>query len=195
MDDVSTAIDDRYVTNEDETLAVVTASESVLANDDNPDGDSLTVSVVDGVDQGKLVLNSDGSFTYEPKADFFGTDTFTYVANDGTSDSNVATVMITVESVNDAPTFQLAGDQMVNDDAGPQTVGDFISNVSAGPANESVQTLSVSVSNDNDALFLIQPEIDLLTGELTFTPASEVEDSVTVTVIVSDDGGTGQWRR
>ena len=48
-------------------------------------------------------FNADGSFDYTPVADFNGTDTFTYVANDGTYDSNVATVTITVHPVNDAP--------------------------------------------------------------------------------------------
>jgi hypothetical protein len=41
-------------------------------------------------------LNSDGSFTYTPNASFTGTDTFTYRANDGSADSNLATVTITV---------------------------------------------------------------------------------------------------
>ena len=50
-----------------------------------------------------VVLNADGSFTYTPDADFNGTDSFTYQAHDGTSNSNVETVMITVAPVNDAP--------------------------------------------------------------------------------------------
>ena len=52
---------------------------------------------------GTLTLNADGSFTYTPAANFNGTDSFTYKANDGTADSNVATVTITVNPVNDAP--------------------------------------------------------------------------------------------
>jgi hypothetical protein len=48
-------------------------------------------------------LNADGSFVYTPDPDFHGTDSFTYVAHDGLADSNVATVMITVNPVNDPP--------------------------------------------------------------------------------------------
>jgi uncharacterized lipoprotein NlpE involved in copper resistance len=48
-------------------------------------------------------LNADGSFTYTPNANFNGSDAFTYRANDGTSVSNVASVNITVNPVNDAP--------------------------------------------------------------------------------------------
>ena len=56
-----------------------------------------------GPANGTLTLNADGSFTYTPNANFNGTDSFTYQANDGTADSNVATVTITVNAVNDAP--------------------------------------------------------------------------------------------
>ncbi|MGV0795305.1 Ig-like domain-containing protein, partial [Mycolicibacterium sp. XJ1819] len=57
--------------------------------------------LVDGPANGTLVLNADGSFTYTPDDDFYGTDTFTYLANDGELDGNTATVTITVNPVND----------------------------------------------------------------------------------------------
>ena len=44
-----------------------------------------------------------GSFTYTPNANFNGSDNFTYKANDGKANSNIATVSITVNAVNDAP--------------------------------------------------------------------------------------------
>ena len=48
---------------------------------------------------GTLVMNADGSFTYTPAANFTGSDVFTYKANDGTTDSNLVTVTITVNDV------------------------------------------------------------------------------------------------
>ena len=51
-----------------------------------------------------FTLNPDGTFDYLPAANFNGTDSFTYKASDGTDESNVATVSITVNAVNDAPT-------------------------------------------------------------------------------------------
>ncbi len=42
-----------------------------------------------------LILNADGSFTYTPEGGYRGTDSFTYKANDGALDSNIATVTIT----------------------------------------------------------------------------------------------------
>ena len=52
--------------------------------------------MVSGPAHGTLTLNADGSFTYTPAANFNGTDSFTYRANDGSADCNVATVTITV---------------------------------------------------------------------------------------------------
>src|SRR6266702_1886175 len=92
------AFDDQVTTAEDNSVAI-----PVLANDQDPDGDALTAMLVASPLHGTLVNNANGSFSYTPNANFFGTDTFTYKANDGEFDSNVATVTITVTPVNDAP--------------------------------------------------------------------------------------------
>ena len=109
-----TAEGDSYTTNEDTTLTANGAGSNpagVLANDTDPDSDSLNAVLVSGPSHAAtngFTLNQDGSFSYTPAANFFGTDTFTYKANDGSADSNVATVTITVTSVNDAPTVNVA---------------------------------------------------------------------------------------
>ena len=96
------AVDDNYSVDEDDSLSV-NDLDGVLTNDDDNDGDALTASLISGVSNGILSLNEDGSFDYAPNENFFGSDSFTYVANDGEFDSNIATVTITVNSVNDAP--------------------------------------------------------------------------------------------
>ena len=93
-----TAGNDAATTREDTQVVV-----RVLANDRDVDGDALTTSVVTGPVNGTVTHNADGSFTYAPKANFNGTDTFTYRVSDGTFDSNPATVTVTVTAVNDAP--------------------------------------------------------------------------------------------
>jgi VCBS repeat-containing protein len=102
VNDAPAAVDDAYTTDEDTALSI--AAPGVLGNDSDVDGDFLSSVQVTGPTSGTLTLNADGSFTYTPAANFNGTDTFTYTANDGTVDSNVATVTITVNAVNDPPT-------------------------------------------------------------------------------------------
>ena len=76
--------------------ALVVAASGVLANDTDADGDVLTPSIVSGPSRGTATMELDGSFVYRPAEDFVGTDSFTYKVNDGTTDSNVARVTITV---------------------------------------------------------------------------------------------------
>jgi VCBS repeat-containing protein len=95
------ANNDAYTLNEDASLTVT--APGVLANDTDADGDPLHASLVARPAHGTLVFNSDGSFTYTPTALYFGPDSFTYRANDGQADSNVATVSITVNHVNHPP--------------------------------------------------------------------------------------------
>jgi len=105
------AVNDAYSIGEDTLLNV--AVPGVLANDTDANGDALTVSQVNGsisnvgiataTTHGTVTVNADGSFSYLAASNYNGPDSFTYVANDGTADSNVATVSIDVTPVNDAP--------------------------------------------------------------------------------------------
>jgi VCBS repeat-containing protein len=95
------AADDAWSTNEDTPL-VIAAAAGLLANDSDPDGDTLSAIRLIDTANGNLVLNQDGSFTYTPNANFHGTDSFTYAASDGAFQTP-ATVTITVASVNDPP--------------------------------------------------------------------------------------------
>jgi VCBS repeat-containing protein len=68
----------------------------VLANDTDPDGNTLTAEAVTQPAHGQLTLNASGSFTYTPAAGYSGTDKFTYTAYDGVVHSAAATVTIAV---------------------------------------------------------------------------------------------------
>src|SRR5207244_934022 len=105
VNDPPAANDDSYSVKEDTTLTV--AAPGLLGNDTDADGNALTVTRVSGPSHGTLTLSADGSFTYAPAADYNGLDSFIYKANDGLADSNVATVTIAIDAVNDAP---VAGD-------------------------------------------------------------------------------------
>jgi VCBS repeat-containing protein len=67
---------------------------SVSANDIDPDGDALTVSLVSSPTYGTLTLNPGGTFSYAQNGTLNAVDTFSYKVNDGTLDSNNATVNI-----------------------------------------------------------------------------------------------------
>ncbi|HET7089767.1 MAG TPA: Ig-like domain-containing protein [Anaerolineae bacterium] len=101
VNDNPVAGNDAYSVNEDTSLNV--PAPGVLGNDSDIDGDGLTAVLVNGPAHGALTLNANGSFVYTPDANFHGGDSFTYKANDGAADSNVATVVITVHSVNGVP--------------------------------------------------------------------------------------------
>jgi VCBS repeat-containing protein len=101
VNDGPVAANDSYGTNEDTPLTV--APTGVLGNDTDVDGDSLTAVKVNNPTHGSVTLNTNGSFTYTPAPNYNGADSFTYTARDGTADSNVATVNLTVNPINDAP--------------------------------------------------------------------------------------------
>ena len=98
---VVTANDDFYVMFEREALTV--DSPGLLGNDNNFGANSLSAVLITGPANGMLGLNSDGSFSYTPNANFNGTDTFTYRADSGTVTGSNAVVTITVAAVNDIP--------------------------------------------------------------------------------------------
>ncbi|MGH9278414.1 MAG: FG-GAP-like repeat-containing protein [Acidimicrobiales bacterium] len=95
------AVHDAYETDEDVTLTVT--APGVLGNDADDDADSLSAVLVTGPAHGTLTLNGDGSFAYTPDPGYSGADSFTYKASDGTIDSNIGTVHVTVRPVNHPP--------------------------------------------------------------------------------------------
>ncbi len=88
------AVADSYTTAQD--TAKVVAAPGVLANDTDAESNPLTALLVANVTHGTLSLASNGGFTYTPTTTYNGPDSFTYKANDGTSDSNTVTVSLGV---------------------------------------------------------------------------------------------------
>jgi YD repeat-containing protein/VCBS repeat-containing protein len=92
------AEDDSAATDEDTPVTI-----AVLANDHDPDGDALAVALLAAPQHGSAVANADGSITYAPAADFFGTDHFSYTLSDGRGRQDVATVHVNITALNDRP--------------------------------------------------------------------------------------------
>ncbi len=104
VNDAPVATNDVYNTDEDTSLDIL--ARGVLANDndiDTPQANLAAILVTGPTHAASFTLNPDGSFSYAPATNFNGADSFTYKANDGASDSNLAMVTIAVNPVNDAP--------------------------------------------------------------------------------------------
>ncbi|MCP4349004.1 MAG: hypothetical protein GY795_26285, partial [Desulfobacterales bacterium] len=156
------------------------------------DGDTLTWSVTSVASDGTADVSGTGAspptFTYAPDADWNGIDNFEVQVADGNGGTDTIIVNVTVNPVNDTPSFAKGTDLTVNEDAGNQSAPGWATLISEGPADESGQTLAFNMSNNNTALFSSQPAINA-SGNLAYTPASDASGSATVTVSLSDDGG------
>ena len=105
---IPVALPDQYEVDEDTELMVTSITNGLLGNDSDEDaGTTLTAELVTQPSSGTMNLNGDGTFTFTPADDFSGDVTFTYRASDGGNLSNVVTVTIAVNPINDPPT---AGD-------------------------------------------------------------------------------------
>jgi len=101
-----TAKNNSPVTFDGALVVIEDTPKSGKLNASDIDGDSLTFSIVANPGHGGIsdLNTSSGDFTYTPTSGYFGGDSFTFKVNDGTVDSNVSTVSITVNAENDAPT-------------------------------------------------------------------------------------------
>lgn len=187
------AMDDSVSTQEDTDLLLVGGSVDLTTNDSREAGRTLSVvsvSTIAGTTQGTL----DG-FTYTPPANFFGSDTLTYVVEDNTGLRSSATVTIAVTAVNDAP--DAINDNFNIDEESSDNVLDVLANDSAGPL-ETSDTItitavttpnnggSVSIAADNLSL-IYAPDPNFLgteTFSYTITDAGGLTDTATITIEV-----------
>lgn len=174
VNDAPVTVDDIYTVDEEQTLTASIA-EGVLSNDIDAEGDALTATLVDDVQNGTLLLNGDGSFVYTPDADFTGTDSFTYVANDSTDDSAPATVTIDVGGVNDAP---VAVDDTFSGDEDTDITGNVLANDTDAENNPLTATLVADVQNGT---LTLNPD-----GSFTYTPTADFDGTDTFTYLAND---------
>ena len=188
-------------TNEDSGAQSVTNwATNISAGPLNESGQTLTFEVTGNTNASLFsaapAVSSTGTLTYTPAANAFGTANITVVlkdnggtANGGQDISTPASVTITVNPVNDAPTFTKGADQTVDEDAGFQFINNWATNINTGAPNE-IQSLQFTVTNNsNPGLFSSGPVISSL-GQLNYTPALNANGLATITVALKDNGGT-----
>lgn len=174
---VGVARDDAVTVLEDHTILI-----SPLANDDHLTSVMETDPPTSGVVQ---ILG--GTLQFTPAPDFAGIASFRYHARGDTTADAWATVAVTVEAVDDPPSFLPGPDATVVEDSGAALAA-WATAISPGPANESGQALAFTVVPDDPSLFAAAPAISSTTGALTFAPRPDVNGLTGVTVVLTDDG-------
>ena len=197
VNDAPVANEDTKSTNQDTPL--IFAARELLGNDNpgaaNESSQTLRLSALEKALNGQVTLGTNGEITFTPDAGFNGQASFEYTVCDDGSPSEcseaVATVNVAGSQLNEAPSFTAGEDQTVAEDSGVHRVPGWASGISAGPAEESGQALAFQVSNDNNSLFTPtgQPKISP-SGTLSYTLTPEANGSATVSVTLTDDGGT-----
>jgi len=151
------------------------------------DGDALNFIILAGPQHGNL-SGAAPNLIYTPAADYFGADSFTFKATDGSAESRPATINLAVASVNDRPTLTPLSDFQIYEDSATQLVP--LNGIGPGASNE-VQTLTVTALSSASALIpnpsLFYTSADSA-GSLSFRPGANLNGTATVTVTVSDGG-------
>ncbi len=143
------------------------------------DGDTLTYSIADGngPQHGNVLMNADGTYTYQPGKDFNGNDAFTVTISDGKGGVTTSVVSVTVKPVNDAP---VAPDSNVSVDE------DGILNGSIAASDVDGDTLTYAVKTGTTHGTL---ELNPATGGYTYTPNGDYNGPDSFVVTVSDGKG------
>jgi len=186
--------------NEDAAAQTVAGWATALNDGDTEAVQTLTFNVTGNTNAALFsvapAVAANGTLTYTPAANANGSATITLTlsdnggtANGGVDTSAAQTFTITVNAVNDVPSFTKGANQTVNEDAGAQTVAGWATAISAGPANEAAQVLTFNITgNTNAALFSVAPAV-AANGTLTYTPAANANGVATITLTLSDNGG------
>ncbi|GAA0789393.1 Ig-like domain-containing protein [Marinobacterium sediminicola] len=131
-----TAQNDAAETAENSPLTI-----AVLANDSDPDGDSLSIAAVYASSNSSVSVNANGTLSYQPKAGFSGTDRFDYTVTDGKGGSDSASVIVTVvAATNTAP--------IANDDSATTSKGSSVTIAVLGndydPDGDKIEVIAVT---------------------------------------------------
>lgn len=172
VNDAPVAVADSDTTDEDNAVII-----DVLTNDTDVDSNTtLSVSSASDGANGTTTVNLDGTITYTPAADFFGSDSFTYVVSDGIL-SDTATVSVTVNPINDAPVA--VADSRTTTEGTPVTIT-VLTNDSPGPNETEAISVSSAGQGVNGSVVVNND------GTITYTPTGNTNGQDTFTYTITD---------
>ena len=181
VNDPPTASDLNPTTIEDEPVTI-----DVLGPAGDPEGDPLTVTATSSPGTGTVIINGDGTVTYLPDPDAFGTDTFTVTVCDPAGLCDLATVTVTIAPVNDEPVAIDDGITVLEDTPALVPVLDNDRDVDG----DELRIVSVSdsphgtTSIEGDVV-IFTPDPDFFgTAEITYTVGDGNGGTTTATVII-----------
>ncbi|MDN5203126.1 Ig-like domain-containing protein [Fulvivirgaceae bacterium BMA10] len=136
------------------------------------------------------VLSSTGDLTYTPADNANGSAIIGLRLTDEAGASSAdQSFVITINAVNDAPSFDIGPNQTVGDSDGAQTIPNWATNIDDGDPEET-QTLTFEITaNDNEGLFATAPSVDG-TGSLSFEPAPKSSGTANISIKLTDNGAT-----
>ncbi|MCG9234319.1 Ig-like domain-containing protein, partial [Vibrio harveyi] len=169
VNDAPVAVDDTVTTDEDTAVTI-----DVLANDSDPENDTLTITAASVPAEQGTVAIVDGKLVFTPAENFNGDATISYTISDGQLTDD-ATVAVTVNPVNDAP---VAVNDAVSTDEDTAVTIDVLANDS-DPENDTLTITAASVPAE-------QGTVAIVDGKLVFTPAENFNGDATISYTVSD---------
>ncbi|MHA2688469.1 Ig-like domain-containing protein, partial [Vibrio harveyi] len=169
VNDAPVAVDDTVTTDEDTAVTI-----DVLANDSDPENDTLTITAASVPAEQGTVTIVDGKLVFTPAENFNGDATISYTISDGQLTDD-ATVAVTVNPVNDAP---VAVNDAVSTDEDTAVTIDVLANDS-DPENDTLTITAASVPAE-------QGTVAIVDGKLVFTPAENFNGDATISYTISD---------
>jgi hypothetical protein len=158
------------------------AGSGVLANDTSGSGAAMSAGLFSGPAHGSVALNGDGSFHYEPAADFLGLDSFLYFANDGASDSMLAAVTIDVSDGGPPP--QAADDSYSMDEDGMLSIATSDGVLANDTAADGLTLSAAVVSGPAHGTLALGAD-----GSLNYVPSADFNGSDSFTYAATDSAG------
>ncbi len=160
---------------EDTTLLIEPST--LLSNDTDEDGDTLTITSVEATENthGTVSINDEGKVVFTPESNYNGETSFNYTISDGNGGTSSAVVTVSVIDINDAPTLTVESTKSVNED-GTTSITYSASDID-GTATVTATALHGTVTVNND-------------GTITYTPDANYNGADTITVTATDDDGS-----